>query len=200
MNRDWTEDFSHENGNYQNMCVRCSNVFIGHKRRFICKSCQIKPNDPINVILENYFPSPYYGKIIPESVISCMREYASIQASKQATELETEVKRTELLRIDVDRLESELEANNKKIAELKELNFIAEGKLLALNYRLKALQVAAGKQHSIIKASLALKDLWLPYNETCAPEHEGEAIALQNMHNSFIDALKEYEKFKTKSK
>jgi hypothetical protein len=35
----WTEDFSHENGNYMNMCIRCDQEFLGHKRRVICKKC-----------------------------------------------------------------------------------------------------------------------------------------------------------------
>jgi hypothetical protein len=37
--KDWPEDFSHENGNYQNRCVRCEAVFLGHKRRVCCKTC-----------------------------------------------------------------------------------------------------------------------------------------------------------------
>lgn len=37
--RDWTEDFSHENGNYLNPCIVCGNDFFGHKRRVICKVC-----------------------------------------------------------------------------------------------------------------------------------------------------------------
>ena len=37
--RDWIEDFSHENGNYMCICLSCKNVFFGHKRRPICKSC-----------------------------------------------------------------------------------------------------------------------------------------------------------------
>lgn len=35
----WTEDFSYENGNYMNMCIRCDQEFLGHKRRVICKKC-----------------------------------------------------------------------------------------------------------------------------------------------------------------
>ncbi len=37
--RDWPEDFSHENGNYQNQCVGCGEMFKGHKRRVVCRAC-----------------------------------------------------------------------------------------------------------------------------------------------------------------
>lgn len=37
--RDWEEDFSHENGNYQCECMDCGNTFFGHKRRVKCKIC-----------------------------------------------------------------------------------------------------------------------------------------------------------------
>ena len=35
----WKEDFGHENGNYENICIDCGDPFIGHKRRQVCKSC-----------------------------------------------------------------------------------------------------------------------------------------------------------------
>jgi hypothetical protein len=35
----WPEDFSHENGNYQCLCCSCNKVFVGHKRRVVCKQC-----------------------------------------------------------------------------------------------------------------------------------------------------------------
>ena len=37
--RDWPEDFSDENGNYQRRCSTCHNLFIGYKRRLICRLC-----------------------------------------------------------------------------------------------------------------------------------------------------------------
>jgi hypothetical protein len=37
--RNWIEDFSFENGNYINTCVRCGELFKGHKRRVVCKLC-----------------------------------------------------------------------------------------------------------------------------------------------------------------
>jgi len=39
LSRDWQEDFSHENGNYECICVHCAKHFIGHKRRIFCKYC-----------------------------------------------------------------------------------------------------------------------------------------------------------------
>jgi hypothetical protein len=36
---DWPEDFSGENGQYQNKCTSCGKLFIGHKRRVTCKVC-----------------------------------------------------------------------------------------------------------------------------------------------------------------
>jgi hypothetical protein len=41
----WTEDYSHENGMYQNKCLECHELFFGHKRRVMCKECFNKPPD-----------------------------------------------------------------------------------------------------------------------------------------------------------
>lgn len=42
IEKSWQEDFSHENGNYTNCCIECKKLFLGHKRRVICKSCYNK--------------------------------------------------------------------------------------------------------------------------------------------------------------
>ena len=42
--RDWVEDFQHENGQYSCKCVKCENVFIGYKRRAVCKLCAAEQN------------------------------------------------------------------------------------------------------------------------------------------------------------
>lgn len=40
--RDWKEDFSHENGNYACICsAGCKKQFYGHKRRVLCRVCAI---------------------------------------------------------------------------------------------------------------------------------------------------------------
>jgi hypothetical protein len=37
--KDWKEDFQHENGNYECICCSCGDRFFGHKRRVQCKQC-----------------------------------------------------------------------------------------------------------------------------------------------------------------
>ena len=39
--KNWQEDFPHENGNYVNTCIECGSLFIGHKRRNVCKMCTL---------------------------------------------------------------------------------------------------------------------------------------------------------------
>jgi len=38
----WPEDYEKENGNYENICSRCGNHFLGNKHRFVCKLCSTK--------------------------------------------------------------------------------------------------------------------------------------------------------------
>ena len=42
VERNWREDYLHENGRYVCSCIRCNKYFIGHKRRVICKECASK--------------------------------------------------------------------------------------------------------------------------------------------------------------
>ncbi|BDD79907.1 hypothetical protein [Burkholderia phage FLC9] len=37
--RNWPEDFPHENGMYECICLHCRHHFLGYKRRMTCKSC-----------------------------------------------------------------------------------------------------------------------------------------------------------------
>lgn len=37
--RNWPEDYEHENGNYINTCGTCKLAFKGHKRRVRCRMC-----------------------------------------------------------------------------------------------------------------------------------------------------------------
>lgn len=37
--KDWTEDFHLENGCYNSLCIICQGMFIGYKRRHVCKTC-----------------------------------------------------------------------------------------------------------------------------------------------------------------
>jgi hypothetical protein len=49
--KDWPEDFSHENGNYSNLCSRCGAVFQGYKRRVTCRECVVPG------VIQNAHPS-----------------------------------------------------------------------------------------------------------------------------------------------
>lgn len=40
-NKNWIDDFKLENGNYYNNCVFCKELFVGHKRRVVCKECYL---------------------------------------------------------------------------------------------------------------------------------------------------------------
>lgn len=44
--RDWTEDFHLENGNYFCTCMYCGCQFSGHKRRVVCKKCAANHRAP----------------------------------------------------------------------------------------------------------------------------------------------------------
>ena len=35
----YQEDFQYENGQYMSYCCICGEVFLGHKRRMVCKLC-----------------------------------------------------------------------------------------------------------------------------------------------------------------
>jgi hypothetical protein len=48
--RNWEEDYGHENGDYINTCVKCNNIFFGHKRRVVCKVCDINGKGENNAI------------------------------------------------------------------------------------------------------------------------------------------------------
>lgn len=45
---DWPEDEPHKNGQYENNCFECNSIFIGHKRRFLCKVCDAKISEEWN--------------------------------------------------------------------------------------------------------------------------------------------------------
>lgn len=44
--RSWKEDASHENGNYYCNCCVCQRQFLGHKRRVLCKVCDVEEVSP----------------------------------------------------------------------------------------------------------------------------------------------------------
>lgn len=51
--RDWYEDFAHENGNYAGHCGLCRRPFYGHKRRVVCRACAFQKVQSIENIAPN---------------------------------------------------------------------------------------------------------------------------------------------------
>jgi hypothetical protein len=43
LERNWSQDFSHENGMYECICIHCTKHFLGHKRRMVCFKCANAP-------------------------------------------------------------------------------------------------------------------------------------------------------------
>lgn len=61
MDKNWTEDFGHENGRYSCFCIDCGHEFKGHKRRISCRACTIDSiteriqhlNQDLAILVEN---------------------------------------------------------------------------------------------------------------------------------------------------
>lgn len=49
--KDWSEDFSHENGMYYCRCCHCKSLFIGYKRRVVCRQCSDRASASAEVLL-----------------------------------------------------------------------------------------------------------------------------------------------------
>lgn len=62
--RDWSEDFPYENGNYQNRCVECKEIFIGHKRRVVCKKCQSEYEEKLAQRTHRELDANHYATVI----------------------------------------------------------------------------------------------------------------------------------------
>jgi hypothetical protein len=73
--RNWEEDFSHENGKYINRCYGCELHFMGHKRRTRCKKCCVgkeetekEPKDVIDF-------ATWYSGMERNKVINAYKRY-----------------------------------------------------------------------------------------------------------------------------
>jgi hypothetical protein len=61
---DFPEDFHHENGMYQNRCKSCNVLFLGYKRRIICKLCEetTSPDDEMMSRTRQEVCNPLFDK------------------------------------------------------------------------------------------------------------------------------------------
>jgi hypothetical protein len=57
--RNWPEDFGHENGQYVCGCLLCGLAFVGHKRRVCCKTCAEKSRHAILSEAARFLDAPH---------------------------------------------------------------------------------------------------------------------------------------------
>lgn len=78
--RNWDEDFEHENGKYHCLCTKCDRTFLGHKRRSVCKICSQKAEESglsadelnalssIGVVAKNWYAVSYSSNSMPYAI------------------------------------------------------------------------------------------------------------------------------------
>lgn len=70
--RRWGEDASDEdNGNYLNTCRSCGRLFVGYKRRTVCKACSDSPpitdSTAANLNPNHFLGDPFYQKGVEDT-------------------------------------------------------------------------------------------------------------------------------------
>lgn len=82
INRDWTEDLSHENGNYMCHCGACGNIFNGHKRRVRCKVCATlnQPEKEVDTIEQEWIAVDPDLDIYTETNLQSYEQYFIVVA------------------------------------------------------------------------------------------------------------------------
>ena len=74
MSKDWTEDFEHENGMYQNICKICNSKFMGHKIRRVCKECYTQQQGQVQPVVKVNF-----ADILDDMIKELQTEQQTIQ-------------------------------------------------------------------------------------------------------------------------
>jgi hypothetical protein len=87
--RNWPEDYEHENGNYINTCSVCKLAFRGHKRRVWCRMCTAPDWDQLAAIQRpDNLPGAYSGCWLQGEMVGFSRCMVKV-----VKPLEDEVKR-----------------------------------------------------------------------------------------------------------
>lgn len=87
--RNWPEDYEHENGNYLNVCLTCKLAFRGHKRRVECRMCSDPDWDKLAAIKRpDDLPGAYSGCWLQGEMVGFSRCMVKV-----VKPLEEEVKR-----------------------------------------------------------------------------------------------------------
>jgi hypothetical protein len=155
--QNWTEDYMHENGMYQNRCLECKELFFGHKRRVICKTCFNKPPDweamakkePPKEIKNNAWPGCWADGEMA-GFARCM--------VKEVKPLQTELKSLR------DQLAEKEERHKKSTASYIEMQNTLDNQTQVVNNLVNDL---AAERHKVEDLKKALKDV-LPIAENHA--------------------------------
>lgn len=78
-NRNYTEDYKLENGNYENTCIKCKLPFIGYKRRVYCKQCNV----PKRELKEGEQPKEFIYRHANTHTPISMEEYNKLSGSTE---------------------------------------------------------------------------------------------------------------------
>lgn len=162
---DWTEDFSHENGNYENVCAHCTVHFRGHKRRVVCKKCsQNKANPTPAPAHEGEPEEPQYVRN------GYLRHYGSQRGDKQifddvADYIDALLTSHRALAVEVGRLKSSQELQDEVWHQVRILLVPASGD--DYNGLIEAAKVLI-ERATKAEAALSAKDAQL---EECKRQH-----------------------------
>lgn len=89
--RDWPEDFGHENGEYECKCYSCGELFIGHKRRPECRKCAMAAAGP--EVTERYIQAQRLASHPTERNVQRIHDALAEAEERGRRERDEEVKR-----------------------------------------------------------------------------------------------------------
>jgi len=168
--RNWTEDYLHENGMYQNRCHRCNELFFGHKRRVVCKICFDEPLD-WEAMAKKQPPTQHEGwawqgcwadgemtgfaRCMVKKVIPIEKEIQQLREQLQAKEselMEAHENSSNQLELREEKIKFWVTSWNRQAQLIREL----KEALSKIAYPIKHLQIEAEKEGKKIDGTYAI--------------------------------------------
>lgn len=209
VSRDWTEDFSYENGQYENKCSVCSSSFIGHKRRVICQTCLVIPepevSQPVGEIVSH--GSVFFRTVVffdgraPEVGTKLFTSPSDYEALKQQL---ANLKSTQEIELVTANIENEaLKAENAhlqfQLAEFANVEADCEKttieELDIKDKEIEALKADNSKLHAAIQrkvTDLAFVERWANHHAVKPCHTAQEALSCIQHYPSILEITKSY--------